>query len=93
MKKSIYFFSPLLFIILVLTIIHVVVANMLSTSGVELNTLQMDLIKYKKENTILSEQVLDQTSLQHIASVAAQMGFIESRTYVSVNAPLPLAQR
>ena len=93
MKRSLYLFSSLVTVIITLTIIHVVVSNMLSTTGIELEKLQTDLVKYKKENGIIQEQVLDQSSLSHIASAAATMGFINEKTPVVIEAPLPLAKR
>jgi cell division protein FtsL len=93
MNKSLYLFSALVLVILTLTIVHVVVSNMLSTTGIELDTLQTDLTHYKKENVILQEQVLDQSSLSHIASAAAGMGFISEKSPVVIQAPLPLAKR
>ena len=80
-------------IIIVLTIVHVVVSNMLSTTGIELDNLQTDLTKYKKENTILQEQILQASSLDHIASAAATLGFVSEKSPVVIDAPLPLAKR
>lgn len=93
MKKSLYLFFLLIMVIISLTITHVVVSNMLSTTGVELDTLQVNVIKYKKENTLLHEQVLEQSSLFHIASAAAEMGFVPAKSTVYLSAPLPLAKR
>jgi hypothetical protein len=91
MKKTIIFLLP--FIIVVLTIIHVVVSNMISTAGVELDNLQTNLADFQKKNTILRQQVLIDSSLSHIASVAAEMGFIDPKSNVYLSAPLPLAKR
>ena len=63
MKKSGYIFISLVIVIIALTIVHVVVSNMLSTTGIELEKLQTELTAYKKENVILQEQVLEASSL------------------------------
>ena len=81
------------FIIVLLTIVHVVVSNMLSTAGVELDKLQTDLSLYQKKNTILRQQVLTDSSLMRIASAAAEMGFVDVQSNVYLPAPLPLAKK
>ena len=93
MKRSKFLFISLAVVILALTIIHVVVSNMLSTTGIELEKLQTSITKFKKENVILQEKVLQASSLDHIASAAAAMGFVSEKTPVVIQAPLPLAKR
>lgn len=76
-----------------LSIVHVVVANMLSTTGIELSGLQSDVAQYKKENMFLREQVLEHASLYHVASKASEMGFVNAKSHVYLSAPLPIAKR
>ena len=91
MKKTL--FLLLLFIVLGLSILHIIVSNRLSTAGVELDTVQKQLTFYRKQNLILQEDVLDNSSLFHIASAAATMGFVNEKSHVYLSAPLPLAKR
>ena len=93
MKKLIFITFPLFIIIVFLSIIQVVVANMLSTAGVELDLLQTDLIKLHKENTLLRETVLSDTSLTKIASTAANMGFADAKTSLYLSDNIPMARR
>lgn len=93
MKKTYSIFLLPLIIIIVLTITHVVVANRLSTAGVELDNIQNKLTEYKKENILLKEKVLEQSSLDHIASAAADLGFVNSKSGVYFFDQLPLARR
>jgi hypothetical protein len=93
MKSSLFILSSLVFVIVALSVIHVVVANMLSTTGVELDDLQTNLTKYKKENIILREDVLGHASLYYIASVAAEMGFVDAKSPIVIHSPLPIAKR
>jgi hypothetical protein len=93
MKKFIVLFLPLVIFTIILSVVHVIVSNMLSTAGVDLDKLQTDLTKYQKENTILREHVLTDTSLNFIASSAAKMGFVNAKTNIYIQAPLPLAKR
>lgn len=92
-NRSVYIFISLVGVIVTLSIVHVVVSNMLSTTGIDLEKLQTDLTHFKKENTILEEQVLEASSLEHIASAAATMGFVDDKSPVVIDAPLPLAKR
>ena len=66
-------------------------ANQISTTGAELGALQQQVDNYKRENTILQEQLLEASSLTSIAGAAAQLGFIDAKTQISFTAPLPLA--
>ena len=79
--------------ILSLTIGQVVVANSLSTTGIELVKLQTEIKKYKKQNAILKEKVLYEGSLTRIASEAGELGFVSTKKTVSVSGPMPLAKR
>lgn len=92
-KKPSVLLSMLGLTIVVLTIVHVIVANMISTTGVDLEAIQTDLRSYKKENVILREKVLEQSSLLSIASQAASMGFVKSETPLVMSSQLPIAKR
>lgn len=91
MKKTKPFVISIVLMILFLSIVQVVVSNSLSTTGVTLVKLQNEIIFYKKENTNLREKLLIASSLTNIASHAAELGFIEEKTYMLLPAPLPLA--
>ena len=93
MKRSISFLSLLIFSIVFLSFLQVFVSNKLSTTGVELANLQEELKTYKKGNYILKENLLTKTSLTHMASTAAVIGFVENKSRVFLTAPLPLARR
>ncbi len=91
MKKR--FVVILLSITILLSCIHVVISNMLSTAGVELDEIQEKLTQYKKENLLLHEDILEHSSLYSIASASATMGFVSEKSHVYISAPLPLAKR
>lgn len=80
-------------LIAILLITQIVVSNMLSTTGVELDKLQFDIIKYQKENTLLREKVLADTSFRNVASAAAEMGFVDVKTNVYISNQLPITRR
>jgi cell division protein FtsL len=93
MKKPILFIILNGFVILTLSLVQVVVANSISTTGIEIGKIDKELATYKKKNAVLHEQVLIASSLTHVASVAATMGFNEAKTQLVVETPLPLAVR
>lgn len=93
MKKPIIIISIMFCIILILSVLRVVVANSMSTSGIALDGLDRELSYYKTQNTILKEKLLTITSLDYIASKASVLGFAESKSNISLNVPLPLAIR
>lgn len=91
MKKPFLFLGSLFLLILLLSVVQVIVSNRLSTTGMALGKLQDDISQYKKENAILREKVLVASSLDHIASAAAELGFTQTKSYVFLSAPLPIA--
>lgn len=73
--------------------VQVFVSNRISTSGIELSEMQGQIKEYKTENYVLSEKLLTETSLVNIASVAAQIGFVEVKSKIYLSTPLPLAKQ
>lgn len=93
LKKPITFILFLGLTILALSLLQVVVSNRLSTTGVTLGNLQDEIASYKTENTILSQKLLETTSLHSIASQAAQLGFSETKAHLVLSSPLPIAKK
>lgn len=83
--------QSLILVTIVLTILRIVVANSISTSGVELGKINESVNSYKLENYILSEKLLEQSSLFAIASEAAKLGFADTSDSFVLNNPLPIA--
>lgn len=91
MKKTLLLLGSMLMIIFVLSIVQVIASNRLSTTGLTLGKLQDEIHRYKTENAMLRETVLEASSLTHIASAAGTLGFVEAKTHVYVGAPQPIA--
>ena len=91
MKKPFVIIFSLISIIIVLTMVQVVVSNRLSTNGLTLGALEETISTYKNENTVLKEKLLIVSSFSHVASQAAEMGFVQAKTPVFLSTPLPLA--
>lgn len=92
MKKPIIFIIAIICIIVSLSIVQVTVSNNLSTTGVELAKIEEKITFYKKENAVLKEKLLISSSLDSIASKAAELGFVEEKSRVFLSKP-PLAKR
>ncbi len=91
MKKPLFLIIFLLFVITSLSVIQVVLSNRLSTTGIELENLQTEIEKYKKENSLIEEKVLEASALISIESRAKASGFIESKSQIHLSNSLPLA--
>lgn len=91
MKKPLLLLIFFIIIILSLSIIQVAVSNKLSTTGIELENLQSQITKYKKENTLLEEKVLEASSLINVSKKAKALGLVETKSQIYLSNPLPLA--
>ncbi len=91
MKRPIFIISSLVFIVVVLSVLRVALVNSISTTGIELASLEKETKEYKKQNEVLKEQYLQASSFTNIEEKAKQLGFVESKTQVYLSEPLPLA--
>jgi cell division protein FtsL len=91
MKRPRILITLILGIIIALSVVRIGIENSISTTGIELVALQESVEKYKKENALLSERYLEESSLTKIASVAAEKGFVQAKNQMYLSAPLPLA--
>lgn len=92
MRRTMRFFSIILIVIVLLSIVQVVVSNRIATTGVTLSKLSEEVGTYKKQNAILREEILSSSSLMHIASEAARLGFVQSESELVLSSP-PLARK
>lgn len=93
MRRPLVFLFFLFSIIMLLSVVQVVVSNRLSTTGLELAKMQEEMKLYKNENALLSERLLEASSLTQIASKAAELGFVEARSLIVVSAHVPIAAK
>jgi len=93
MKREKVVILSLTLIIFTLTIVRVVVANNISTNGLVLGDITAKNQIVARENMLIKEKVEELSSLNHIASVAAKLGFVGDTNVISLNSPLPLAKR
>lgn len=93
MNKPLVFIGFNIAIVIALSLVQVIVSNSISTTGIELGKVQIEIETLKKKNAVLHEQVLVSSSLTMIASHAAEMGFEDSKTPIVLSNDIPLARR
>lgn len=93
MNKPFIILTLAIFSVIVLSVVQVVLSTRLSTRGVDLANIQTDLEMTKKENSILSEKLLAVSSFDHIASSAAELGFVAKHDEYHVSSSFPVALR
>ena len=93
MKKPTLIITTLFISIVVLSIARIALVNSISTTGTELASLQTELQEYKKQNELLKERYLEESSLTNLEKKAEKLGFVEAKSQLPLTAPLPLARR
>ena len=92
MRKTLFFVSAIILAVICLSIVQVTVANMISTKGIALSKMQQTIKDYKRQNALMKEKILKQSSYTEIASKAGELGFIPSKSTLYLSQP-PLAKR
>ena len=93
MKKTAYLVGLLVMVIVMLSVIQVTLTNQISTHGIVLTKVEEDLNKYKKENALLKEEILEKSSFTKLNEQAKSLGFASSKSEVYLSTPLPMARR
>ncbi|HZE87044.1 MAG TPA: hypothetical protein VE090_02440 [Methylomirabilota bacterium] len=91
MKRPVYLLIFVISVIVGLSLAQISVANQIATTGSELADLQKQVSDYKRDNMVLNEQFLEASSLTNISQKADKLGFVEAKSQVYLNTPLPLA--
>lgn len=93
MRKPVLLILILIIIVVTLSIVRIYVSNNIATSGVILGKLQEKIGKLQTENAVLSQNVYENSSLNFIASKAAELGFINNKTTFVINSQLRVASK
>ncbi len=91
MKKPLLLVIFFIITIMILSTVQVGTSSKLSTTGIELEKLQAQINKYKKENMILEEKVLEASALINVSKKAKDLGFVQSKSQIYLSNPLPFA--
>ena len=92
MKKPIIVLTSLVMGVIVLSLVQVVIATKLSTTGVDLAKIQGELEVVKKDNSLLSENLYDASSYAKIASKAGELGFVDKHENYVVTSEVHVAK-
>jgi cell division protein FtsL len=92
MKRTRLLIGSIFGLVIFLSVVQVTASNRISTTGIELAKLQNELRDVKRQNTLLREKILSQSSLTEIASKAGELGFVEAKNTVFISHPLPIAR-
>ncbi|MEX2007636.1 MAG: hypothetical protein WD992_02590 [Candidatus Levyibacteriota bacterium] len=92
MKKPALILTTLISLVLLLSIVRISVANGISTSGLELKNIEDQVAAIRKENLIIQEKLLTVSSYTQIASKAAELGFVPSKTNLVISSSVPVAR-
>jgi len=91
MKKPALIIGFLLFTVVVLFLVKISVSNQVATSGVLLSEVNEKLNSIKLENTVLSEEYYQLSSLTSIDTKAQKLGYVEPKGNFVLNGQIPVA--
>lgn len=77
--------------IVVLSIVQLLISNKFSTDGAKLSHLESEIASYKDQNSHLEEEIMQSMSLAHIASQAAEHGFVKQNNITAISAATRIA--
>lgn len=85
-------FVILLILVVLLEGVQVYLSNRIAGTSIEVAQLQEKIGKLDEKNVSLKSELLTYSSFEHIASRAAELGFIENKNQdISLSAPIPVA--
>lgn len=92
MKRPVLLVALSVLIFLSALAVKIIISGRASTYGDWLGKIEEETEKYKTENMIIKEELLTLTSLEQIASKAAELGFAETKSQIVFSKSLPLAR-
>ncbi len=91
MKKPFIIITLSVILFVSMVVAKTIVSGKVSTYGTSLGKIEKETEDYKTQNLIIREELLAATSLNHIASAAAELGFMGSKTQLVFSKKVPLA--
>jgi len=92
MRKPALIITSLVFVILVLSVVRISVANKIATSGIELQSIEDHVASLRRENLILQEKFLTLSSFTQISSRAGELGYVASRANLVISTSVSVAR-
>lgn len=90
-RKIEIFALVIFFVALFLQATLVFYSNVISSESYESTKLKVDIKELGENNLSLKTQILQYTSLEHISSRGAELGFVKARSYISLFSPAQIA--
>lgn len=91
MKKYLIIIVILLIVAGILEIVDLSLANKISAESLNAGGLSQKILTLDEENSMLESKVLQYTAFEEVASRAATLGFVESKSQISLYEDLPVA--
>lgn len=91
MKKYIFIVSILALTALVLEAVSLSQANKVAAESLEAGKLTEKITTLEEENSSLQSKIFEYTSFDSVASRAAELGYIETKSSISLYDELPIA--
>lgn len=88
MKKIIFI---LIITVVSLQLVNVFLVNTIASGSVEAAMIQNEIDKIEEKNAIIKTELLKYSSFTRVASRAAELGFGDEKSFISVKTPLPVA--
>lgn len=92
MRKK-FIVSIMMSMLVALSLVQAILSNSLSTTGIALARLENEVVEYKRQNALLHELILNETSLTKIASKAATFGYTPGSSQIVVSGSVPIAAK
>lgn len=77
--------------VLILQGVSVFLVNTIASGSVEAAHLTAEIEKVEEKNAVIKTELLKYASFASVSSRAAELGFIDSRSFMTVNSPLKVA--
>ena len=78
-KRQELLLKLLMLTLAILQLVKVYVSNEMVTDGIQLGELQEQTKEIQKQNKILREEILERSSLRHLAEEAEKQGFVPAQ--------------
>ncbi len=90
-KKSKHVMLGLFFVLAILSVVRVVLANRLVEDSGRLHTVDAKIAVLERTNALLSEEVREKSAIVYVESKAIAKGFTQVKTYSYIHPERPVA--
>ncbi|HYK07898.1 MAG TPA: hypothetical protein VEW42_00190 [Candidatus Eisenbacteria bacterium] len=91
MKKTTKILAALVLVVAALLLTRIVLSSAFSVDGIALDGINTQLEAISKENMLLKERLYTASSYVTVASDAANLGYVEQKSQISLSGTSPLA--